>query len=78
MLCLNDTVAARPLTDEEKRLWPIWPAMVVDEMEFRRAERERREVERLFASVFETAAGGHRVIDEAGQRSCTPIPPYAG
>jgi PAS domain S-box-containing protein len=65
-LCLNDSVPRVPLTGEEKANLADLAGMVVDEMEFRLAERERREAERLFASVFETAEVGIAVIDEAG------------
>jgi PAS domain S-box-containing protein len=66
MLCLNDTVPRAPLTEEEMANLADLAGMVVDEMEFRLAERQRREAEKLFASIFETAAAGIVVTDQAG------------
>jgi two-component system cell cycle sensor histidine kinase/response regulator CckA len=67
VLCLNDTVPRPPLTDEEMANLEDLASIVVDEMEFRLAERQRREAEKLFGSIFETAAAGIAVLDEAGK-----------
>src|SRR6266567_4631974 len=53
-LCLTDTIPRAPLTADEIANLADLAGMVVDEMEFRLVEKRRREVERLFVSVFDT------------------------
>ena len=65
-LCLNDTQPREPLSAEEQKNLADLADIVVDELELRVAERERREMEKLFASVFATAAVGISVTNESG------------
>jgi PAS domain S-box-containing protein len=65
-LCLNDTVPRPALSAEETANLADLAAMVVDELDFRLAERERGEMERLFALVFETVPVAISVTDQDG------------
>jgi PAS domain S-box-containing protein len=66
-LCLNDTIPREPLSADQVATLADLAAMVVDELELRLAERVRGDIQRLLASVFETAAIGISVTDEAGR-----------
>ena len=65
-LCLADTRPRPPLSAEEEANLADLAGIVVDELELRLAEKLRREMEKLFSSVFATAAVGISVTDEAG------------
>ncbi len=65
-LCIMDRAPRESFSETDAANLADLAAMVVDELEFGLARRERSELERLFTSVFETAPVGIAILDEAG------------